>query len=93
MEAGSNYGCANKIVDGATPNEHGTWYFGRNGWCNGMDVVPLQWDITQSIDLSSTAPQLIEYYALAYPDGPTTNGTDQGCSGNIDQSSYVVFYI
>ena len=93
MEAGTNYGCANKIVDGATPNEHGTWYFGRNGWCNGMDVVPLQWDITQSIDLSSTAPQLIDYYALAYPDGPTTNGTDQGCSGNIDQSSYVVFYI
>ena len=91
MEAGTDFGCANKIGNGATPNEHGTWYFGRNGWCNGQDVKPLQWDITDSIDLNERN-QTIDYFALAYPLGPTSNGTESGCNGNIRQSSFVVLY-
>ena len=32
MAAGSDFGCADGFtVKGAVPNEHGTWYYGRNG--------------------------------------------------------------
>ena len=31
MEAGTALGCADKTARGMVPNEHGTWYFGRNG--------------------------------------------------------------
>ena len=95
MQAGTAFGCANKIVKGATPNEHGTWYFGRNGWCNGMDVAPLRWDITKDIDWSESGlakTQHLQYKALAFPNGASSNGTDAGCAGNIRQSSFLVFY-
>ena len=39
MQAGTPFGCANKTRLGAVPNEHGTWYFGRNGWCDGQARV------------------------------------------------------
>ena len=89
MNAGTNYGCANQIVNGATPNEHGTWYFGRNGWCNGQDVKPLIWDITSDINIGGSNE--LKYQALAYPINGG-NGTDAGCAGNIRQSSYLIFH-
>ena len=52
MEAGSELGCATKTGRGALPNEHGTWYFGRNGWCDGQDVKPLVWDVTSAVNLN-----------------------------------------
>lgn len=35
MLAGSKFGCTRQVPQGAMPNEHGTWYYGRNGWCDG----------------------------------------------------------
>ena len=77
------------------PNEHGTWYFGRNGWCDGQDVAPLVWDITADVDLKTPgAVNSLRYFALAYVggDGAAGNGSDAGCQGNIQQSTYLIYY-
>ena len=50
-EAGDNFGCAKQVPDGTVPNQYGTWYLGRGGWCPGMDVEPVRFDITNSITL------------------------------------------
>ena len=39
-EAGNQFGCADNVPYGVEPNEHGTWYYGRDGWCDGQDVRP-----------------------------------------------------
>ena len=31
-------GCAEEVDSGVTPNEYGTWLYGRDGWCNGREV-------------------------------------------------------
>lgn len=36
--AGSRWGCTAEVLRGAVPNEHGTWQFGRGGWCDGQQV-------------------------------------------------------
>jgi hypothetical protein len=38
--AGTEMGCTSDVLAGTTPNEHGTWFFGRGGWCNGRQVDP-----------------------------------------------------
>lgn len=38
LGAGTQWGCADKVRQGVTPNEHGTWQFGRMGWCDGQEV-------------------------------------------------------
>jgi hypothetical protein len=48
-DAGSPLGCAAQARFGAEPNEHGTWYFGRDGWCDGQDVRPHVWDVTSAV--------------------------------------------
>ena len=84
MQAGTEFGCANKTIRGAVPNEHGTWYYGRNGWCDGEDVKPLVWDITGA--LASSGSNTLNYHALSYPGG------ENGCKGDIDMSSYLLFW-
>ena len=84
------------------PNEHGTWYFGRNGWCDGLDVEPLLFDITADVKLAvneagvaTAAPvaNTLQYYALAYPNpGMKSGGTQAGCGGTMTMSSYLVYY-
>ena len=91
MQAGTDLGCANQVRNGSVPNEHGTWYFGRNGWCDGMDVKPVVFDI--SADISGVAAaNTLTYTALAFPNGARSNGTDKGCGGYIQQSSYLIYY-
>jgi len=39
--AGTETGCSDLVRDlGVTPNQYGTWFYGRNGWCPGQ-VLPL----------------------------------------------------
>jgi hypothetical protein len=47
--AGSQFGCADAVATGGLPNEHGTWLYGRGGWCDGARVVPLVWDLTAEV--------------------------------------------
>lgn len=92
MQAGTPFGCANKTARGAVPNEHGTWYFGRNGWCDGQDVKPIVIDVTGMADLTPGAMNNLTYYARSYSTGDLQKPDDKGCSGNIDLSTYVVMY-
>ena len=62
------------------------------GWCDGMDVEPVQFDVTVDVDLSGSANTL-QYYGLSYANpGMKGNGTQDGCQGSILMSSYFVYY-
>ena len=30
-DAGTNWGCSDRAIDGSEPNEYGTWWYGRAG--------------------------------------------------------------
>ncbi len=42
-------GCRDRVSEGVVPNQHGTWYFGRGGWCPGLDVKPTVFDVTADV--------------------------------------------
>lgn len=42
-------GCAETVFGGSIPNEHGTWLYGRGGWCDGKQVDPWVIDVTGEI--------------------------------------------
>lgn len=50
---GSALGCAMRVREGAVPNEHGTWLYGRGGWCDGLQVNPWRIDITKQVQYLS----------------------------------------
>jgi hypothetical protein len=77
-------GCIPEVANGMTPNQGGTWWFGRGGWCPGQQVEP--W----SVDLTAVAPAgsqpTIRYEGLL--DGaPPPDG-----DANIAASVYLVSY-
>ncbi|KAK9835916.1 hypothetical protein WJX74_010910 [Apatococcus lobatus] len=47
--AGTTWGCADQVPLGVEPNEHGTWQYGRNGWCDGQQVNPTVFDVTEEV--------------------------------------------
>jgi len=83
--AGTPLGCAEKVLDGVVPNEHGTWLYGRDGWCDGQQIDPWLFDITGDLQASNNN---ISYFAWF-------NGKDPNPSENpglIRLVSYLVFY-
>lgn len=54
-EAGTQYGCADQVPFGVQPNGYGTWEYGRGMWCNGRQVDPLIWDVTNLLLPSGSA--------------------------------------
>lgn len=46
---GTALGCAMRVKEGAVPNEHGTWLYGRGGWCDGLQVNPWRVDVTKQV--------------------------------------------
>eukprot|EP00596_Hydrurales_sp_CCMP1899_P003629 CAMPEP_0119036222 /NCGR_PEP_ID=MMETSP1177-20130426/3780_1 /TAXON_ID=2985 /ORGANISM="Ochromonas sp, Strain CCMP1899" /LENGTH=795 /DNA_ID=CAMNT_0006995731 /DNA_START=83 /DNA_END=2470 /DNA_ORIENTATION=- len=48
-KAGTPWGCSDMAAAGSVPNEYGTWWYGRGGWCDGMDVQPWVVDVTPAI--------------------------------------------
>lgn len=89
------HGCADGVPFGVTPNEYGTWLYGRDGWCNGREVGPRHLDITRDVDFSRTANQ-ISYRGLWCP--TPDNCTDPDPSFNTQGAPemmlrfYVTFY-
>ncbi|KAJ8354490.1 hypothetical protein SKAU_G00220570 [Synaphobranchus kaupii] len=84
--AGSALGCAARVEEGAVPNEHGTWLYGRGGWCDGLQVNP--WRIDISRQLYPSEPNTILYFGLY--EGRDPNPTSN--PGDIVMYSYLVFY-
>jgi len=83
-EAGDNDGCIAAITRGMTPNQAGTWWFGRGGWCPGAPVEPWVIDVSNDI-IPSTAATFTYRGQLGGRDPPDG-------SGNIMLTSYLVLY-
>ena len=48
-DAGSTFGCMEQVSDGTVPNQYGTWWYGRGGWCPGKQVPVVFHDITDQV--------------------------------------------
>ena len=42
-------GCMDQVADGTVPNQYGTWWYGRAGWCPGKEVKTVTHDITDQV--------------------------------------------
>jgi len=79
-------GCRKRVNEGVVPNQHGTWYFGRGGWCPGFDVAPFLADVTADAKIGGA--NSISYEALIGTSAPAAGSG----YGNIDLSTYLVFW-
>ena len=77
-------GCVDQVDHGMTPNQYGTWWFGRGGWCPGMQVEPYVVDVTDEAAPGTHA-------TIAYQ-GLFNNRTPPDSSGNIALSSYLAIF-
>ena len=84
-QASTQTGCATAMVaEQGTPNQWGTWWYGRGGWCPGQPVVPFVVDVTKDVEPGGTAT--VSYRGLYEGDTP-----DDG-SGDIAMASWLVVY-
>ncbi|XP_006791947.1 uncharacterized protein si:dkey-256h2.1 [Neolamprologus brichardi] len=86
--AGTALGCAMRVKEGAVPNEHGTWLYGRGGWCDGLQVNPWRVDVTKQLNMSRSESNTVVYFGLF-------NGRDPNPAqppGYIIMTSSLVFY-
>jgi len=84
IEAGDNDGCIPAIEHGMTPNQGGTWWTGRGGWCPGAAVEP--WVLDVSKDVRPGKPVIFTYRGLLVGRDPPDG------SGNIVLTSDLVLY-
>uniref|UniRef100_A0A672T0F1 Si:dkey-256h2.1 n=1 Tax=Sinocyclocheilus grahami TaxID=75366 RepID=A0A672T0F1_SINGR len=83
---GSPLGCAMRVPEAAVPNEHGTWLYGRGGWCDRLQMDPWRTDITSQLDMTGTNSILYFGIFVGRNPDPKTN------PGYIIMYSFLVFY-
>ena len=92
--AGAFMGCAEAVdKDGALPNQFGTWYLGRGGWCPGQDVRPYRVDVTKAVKMGGS--NVFTYKGLFNGADyvPKPNPKPQGGFGaSINKRSWLVLY-
>lgn len=86
VDTGTPLGCANQVLTGVEPNEHGTWLYGRNGWCDGRNVFPWVIDITQQVSLNKHNQIMYFGWFNGMDPNPKQN------PGMISIYSYLVYY-
>ena len=79
---GNDTACVDAIDNGVVPNQSGTWWFGRGGWCPGQQVEPVVFDVTDVVTPGETAE-------ISYR-GMFNGGEIPDDSGNIVMSSWLV---
>ncbi len=77
-------GCMPELVNRMVPNQYGTWWYGRGGWCPGQQVTPWIVDLTEAAPPGTTAT--VTYRGLLNGAPPPDN------AGNIVMTSYLVIY-
>ncbi len=82
--AGSSDKCMPEMKHGMVPNQGGTWWFGRGGWCPGEQVDPWVVDVTSAVTPGQAAT--IAYRGLVVGKPPADG------SGDIDMVSYLVVH-
>jgi hypothetical protein len=101
--AGTPWGCSDRVVEGSEPNEFGTWWYGRGGWCDGMNVHPWVVDVTDAAlrnDLSQTneenmAANITIYYRalmFSFKNNTWIPPRLDSSSGYVIMSSNVIYY-
>jgi hypothetical protein len=85
--AGNNDGCISDQWNGMVPNQGGTWWLGRGGWCPGGQVDPHVIDVTAQ--LTAGAEATISYEGLLGGNPPVGGGAN---AANIDLESFLVIY-
>ena len=102
FHAGTMWGCVEEVRNGVEPNEHGTWNYGRDGWCDGSPVDAHVFDVTAAVDLG--ASNELTYRAQSYGDDDArwTSALDHvyldpvtltdGCGGYMLMTAYLAFY-
>ncbi|MBN2722804.1 MAG: hypothetical protein JXR95_01900 [Deltaproteobacteria bacterium] len=78
-------GCMWQTEDGTVPNQYGTWWYGRSGWCPGKEVPLVTYDITEQ---TAAASQILISYGAFYNDEPYSGDNWRG----ISLSSWVIAY-
>ncbi|MBI5499808.1 MAG: hypothetical protein HY907_06170 [Deltaproteobacteria bacterium] len=81
-QAGTDDDCMQQTGQGTVPNQYGTWWYGRSGWCPGREVPIVSLDVTDQVVLG--ADNTFEYRA-DYGGAPYT-----GSGANIDLTSWLV---
>ncbi|MBI5486521.1 MAG: hypothetical protein HY905_04240 [Deltaproteobacteria bacterium] len=81
-QAGTDDDCMAQTDQGTVPNQYGTWWYGRSGWCPGREVPIVSLDVTDQVVLG--ADNTFEYRA-DYRGAPYT-----GSGANIDLTSWLV---
>jgi len=54
-EATAPTDCMDRVSEGTVPNQYGTWWYGRAGWCPGKEVPTVTHDITDQVTPGQTA--------------------------------------
>ena len=96
--SGTAFGCADRIDDGVTPNQYGTWEMGRSGWCPGLDVPLWAFEVPLPTTDLSSGQQLvlqIDYNATHHEEEFVFEEVVQNATGfppKIHMTSYIVFY-
>ncbi|XP_065183905.1 uncharacterized protein LOC135814671 isoform X1 [Sycon ciliatum] len=85
--AGTPLGCALNVPNGVVPNEHGTWLYGRDGWCDGQEVDPWVVDITNQVKMDGSKNTV---FYQGYFNGKTPNPEQN--PGYMAVYSELVFY-
>ena len=88
-EAGSSNKCMPNMSKGMTPNQGGTWWYGRGGWCPGMQVDPWVADLAGAITTTTASLTYHGQFAGKSPPDPTP-GTSS--TANIDGAVWLVVY-
>ncbi|MCB9665714.1 MAG: hypothetical protein H6732_16515 [Alphaproteobacteria bacterium] len=90
-EADDQLGCVAQVEDGTVPNQFGTWFLGRGGWCPGKEVVPWVFDLDD--DVTPGQPVTITYEGrLAGQAYDPTPRDGDGFGARIDLDSFLVIW-
>ena len=82
--AQSLQGCIGEIERQMVPNQSGTWWYGRGGWCPGELVHPFDVDVTAAVGADGSA--IVEYRGLYAGSTPPDN------AGDIVMNAWLVVY-
>lgn len=81
---GQAAGCVDQIENQMTPNQSGTWWYGRGGWCPGQVVMPYAMDVTGDAGTDGAA-------SVAYR-GLLDNADPPDGAGDILLNAWLVVY-
>eukprot|EP00741_Cyanophora_paradoxa_P008093 tig00001258_g7831.t1 len=94
--AGTADGCgdAAAVDRGVVPNQYGTWYFGRAGWCPGAAVPHYAEDVTADVKAGAGARLTYRgtFNGTDYVPVPAKHPGEGGFPANFNWLAWLVFY-